>query len=602
MRNIITFLLLPFLFSFAPSEPTSVYSSLTTVTVYRTGAEMIHKATVGLRAGENELVINGLSSYIDINSIQVNCPSTVTILGIEFNNNFLGEENISPAVQKLMDSLESINDDIQHNNILISGTKELLEVLKANREIKGSQTGMSVTELTKLMTYYKTKTIELQNELIGYNAKKTKLDVQAAKVSKQIQEEQKKNTRSGGRLILQLSVAIPVNADFTISYITQNAYWTPYYDIKADNIQGPLKFIYKAKIAQTTGIDWKKVKLSLSTSSPKQYGNAPVFKTWFLGYIDPVRLLNRELSKSNTINSMLDGKVAGLQLKESVVTSAYGIMRSQSAPGYGSAPLYIVNGTIIRDASNIDTDKIKEVNILKGEDATSIYGAQGAGGVVLITLKDGLEDYITISDSELDISYDIDLPYDVPTNGKQQIATLKEISVPATYKYYSVPKLDKDAFLLAEVPNWQKLNLLSGEANIIFEGTYIGKSFIDPANTSDTLNLTLGTDKRVVIKKEKMIDYSSVKFLGSNKLQTLTYDLTIKNNKKEPVRIIIKDQFPISTNKDIEVELLQSSNGIVNSEIGVVTWILTIEPGQHKKQRISYSVKYPKGKQVGLGG
>ena len=153
---------------------------------------------------------------------------------------------------------------------------------------------------------------------------------------------------------------------------------------------------------------------------------------------------------------------------------------------------------------------------------------------------------------------------------------------------------------MAEVSDWEKLNLLPGEANIIFEGTYVGKSFIDPATTNDTLNLTLGKDKRVVVKREKLTDYSSVKFLGLNKLQTITYDLTVKNNKKDPILLILKDQYPISTNKDIEVELLQSSDAANNTEIGVLTWKLQLAAGESKKVRISYSAKYPKGKVLNL--
>ncbi|MEX0636490.1 MAG: DUF4139 domain-containing protein, partial [Ferruginibacter sp.] len=225
---------------------------------------------------------------------------------------------------------------------------------------------------------------------------------------------------------------------------------------------------------------------------------------------------------------------------------------------------------------------------------------RASNGVVLITLKDGLDDYVSVSENDLDITYDIDLPYDVPTNGKQQIATLKEISMNGIFKYYAVPKLDKEAYLLAEISDWEKLNLLAGEANIIFEGTYIGKSFLDPASTNDTLNLTLGKDKRVVVKREKMTDFSSVKLIGSNKLQTITYELTVKNNKKDAIDFILKDQYPISTNKDIEVELRESSDAMVNTEIGVLTWKLQLAPGESKKVRISYSVKYPKGKMLNL--
>jgi uncharacterized protein (TIGR02231 family) len=249
---------------------------------------------------------------------------------------------------------------------------------------------------------------------------------------------------------------------------------------------------------------------------------------------------------------------------------------------------------------DIDPNSIKNIQVLKDVNATAIYGSRASNGVILITLKDGLDDYISIANRELDITFNIELPYDVPTNGKAQTATLKEYDVPVTYKYYAVPKLDKEAFLLAEVADWEGLNLLPGEANIIFEGTYIGKSFIDPSSTQDTINLTMGRDKRVVIKREKLKDFSSVKFLGANKKQVLTYEITIKNNKKDEVNMILKDQYPVSQNKEVEAELLESNNAAVNEETGVLTWKLKLAPGEVKKVKISYSVKYPKDKILNL--
>ena len=582
-----------------PTEKQNVHAELKTATVFRSGASLTHTATSVLNSGDNELVIEGLSSYLDINSIQVNCPAEVTILGSEFSNNFLGTENISPAVKQLKDSLESISLQEQKLNIMLNTEGDLLEVLRLNREIKGTQTSLSVAELAKLMIYYKNKSLEVQNELLDIRQKKTKLDAITLKINQQITEEQNKNTVSGGRISLQLNAALAGKYEFTISYITQNAFWVPYYDIRADNINSPLQFVYKAKISQTTGIDWKKVKLSLSTSMPRQFSNAPIFKTWFLGYIDPVTVMDKKMNKLNTIPGYEDRKE---ELSTVVVSSESVRIRGIRSLTGNNDPLLIVNGTpmALSELSKIATENIKTQTILKGATAAAIYGPEAANGAIVIELKEGLEDYITVTDSELDLTYDISIPYDVPTNGKQQIAELQRSTVPASYKYYTAPKLDKEAFLLAEIPDWHKLNLLPGEANIIFEGTYIGQSFIDPANTSDTLNLTLGTDKRVIVTKEKVKDFSSVKFLGTNKLQTITYDLTIKNNKKEAINIILKDQYPKSTKKEIEVNLLDSSGGAVNDEIGVVTWQLRIEPGQNKKLRISYSVKYPKDKLVNL--
>lgn len=584
----------------ASGDRNTVTSTLKSATVFRSGAELIHSAKAFLQQGNSELTIEGVSSYLDINSIQVNCPATVTILGVEFSNNYLGTELISPSVKRLQDSVEKTNDEIERVNVTINTTNELLTVLRSNREIKGTQTGLSVAELIKLMDYYKIKSVELQNELSALNTKKMKLSTLVDKLNWQIQEEQKKNTKSGGRIILQLNTALEGTHEFTVSYVTQNAYWTPYYDMRADDIKSPMKIIYKAKIVQTTGIDWKQVKLSLSTSTPTQYGNAPVLKSWFLAYINPVANLDRALS----------GKVSGVTLSEVVVTG-YGGRREVGASvskvsaqqlNGGYEPLYIVNGAEMSAADyyKLNPGAIKEVKVLKDEEASPIYGARASNGAVVVTLKDGLEDYVSVTDNELDVVYDIELPYDVPTNGKPQIATLKEDKMLAQYKYYAVPKLDKDVYLLAEVADWEKLNLLPGEANIIFEGTYIGKTFIDPSVTNDTLSLTLGKDKRVVIKREKLKDFSSVKFLGSNKLQKITYEITVKNNKKDPIKLILKDQYPISTNKDIEVELLESGDAVNSQEIGILTWKLDVAPGESKKVRIGYSIKYPKGKFLNL--
>ncbi len=218
--------------------------------------------------------------------------------------------------------------------------------------------------------------------------------------------------------------------------------------------------------------------------------------------------------------------------------------------------------------------------------------------MVVVTLKDELGDYVSVKDNQLNVVFDIDLPYDIPSNGKEQNVVLKEFKMPVNYNYFTAPHIDKDAYLLGEMPDWESLNLLPGDANIIFEGTYIGKTHIDPASTEDTLHLTLGRDKRVVVTRETIKEFSSVKFLGSNKKQTFTYEITVKNNKKEKIQMTLKDQFPLSSNKDIEVELIQHDGAQVNEETGVLTWKPELLAGETKKYRVSYSVKFPKDRSL----
>jgi TonB-dependent SusC/RagA subfamily outer membrane receptor len=604
-----TLLLCSFKILLAVDERPKTKAALDAVTVYRNGAEMTHSAKASLPKGNTELVIENLGNALEINSVQIKTSDNVTIMGVEFNTDYIQDEIKSPRIKMLEDSVEKINADIDKITLNESITSDLLTVLKSNKEIKGTQTGLSVAELMKLMDYYKLKSGELQSELASLKLRKEKLAALTERLSAQIDEEEKKNAKTGGSLVVQLNCAIAGKYDFIITYITNNAYWNAFYDLKATSVSEPLKLIYRAKIFQTTGIDWRQVKLSLSTSTPTQTGNAPVFKAWFLSYINPVQRYEKDLYAQNGLQSfyksssnMLEGKVAGLNVQSSPAANYQIQIRGTATLKQENKPLYIVNGVPMESGSiaDIDPNTIKDIQVLKDAGATAVYGSRGANGVVVITLKDGLDDYISVSDRELDVTFNIDLPYDVPTNGKAQTATLKEYDVPATYKYYAVPKLDKDAFLLAEVPDWEGLNLLPGEANIIFEGTYIGKSFIDPSSTQDTINLTMGRDKRVVVKREKAKDFSSVKFLGTNKKQIFTYDITVKNNKKDAVNMLLKDQYPVSQNKEVEVELLESNEAAVNEETGVLTWKLKLAPGEVKKIRLSYSVKYPKDKTLNL--
>lgn len=586
---------------YANDERNEVQANLKSVTVYRAGAEMIHNASAILKAGNNEVIIDNISNAIDSNSIQIKAPSSVTILGFEFSSNYLLNTAKSQRMQMLEDSLQRLQDNIDKLDLYINNTKDLLDVLKMNRDIKGEQNGLSVTELTKLMNYYQTKSNELQNTIAQQTEKKNKNADLAEKIKEQITEEEKKNISTAGRLTLQLNAAMPLKADFTISYIARNAYWIPFYDLRADNIKLPLKIFYKAKIVQTTGIDWKQVKLSLSTATPEQKGIAPELQSWFLGYINPY--------PTDKIRKDLNGSVAGLQIRgtsslNDVVVVGYStinlneVNKSYAAP----KPVYVVNENIIdEDAfAQINPNSIKSINKLKPGDAKSMYGDAAAGGATVVTLKDGLPDYISVAGKILNVNFDIDIPYDVPTNGKEQTALLQTIDANTFYQHYAIPKLDDDAYLLAKLSDWEKLNLLPGEANIILEGTYVGKTYINPNNATDTLDITLGHDKRVVIKRKKLEDYSSIKFLGSNKFQKFTYEIIVKNNKSEAVNILLKDQFPLSTNKEIEVELTESSNAVINKDNGSLTWHLTLAPNEIKTFRFSYTVKYSKDKSINI--
>src|SRR5690606_10881475 len=186
--------------------------------------------------------------------------------------------------------------------------------------------------------------------------------------------------------------------------------------------------------------------------------------------------------------------------------------------------------------------------------------------------KNSISNYTAVNENQLNVSFDIDIPYDSLSNGKLHSVALKELKLPAKYTYYSAPRVEKEAFLVAEIDDYSQYNLLPGEANIIFEGMYVGKTYINPNQTAESLKLTMGRDKRVSVKREKVTEKSGTKFLSSYKEQTFTFDITLKNDKKEAVELLLKDQYPLSTDKDITIELLESSKAQINPETGILTW------------------------------
>lgn len=476
-------------------------------------------------------------------------------------------------------------------------------MLDQNKAVGGANSGLNVAELMKLVEYYKAKRTELDNAIVTLSERETKWNKTLTDLNnKLVINTQKEDKSSKGKLILQVMNEVAGNVNLDVTYITNSASWQPFYDLRAENINSPINLMYKAKVMQSTGIDWKKVKLTLSSGNPNQNNVAPLLQAWFLRYGYPANYkAYNNAPMMNTIQP-LQGYVAGLQINDSAEYDKETkiVLRGNRTITGDNEALVVIDGAVSSRTvlAQMPPEAIKSVNVLKSAQGSALYGAQGVNGVIVVTTKN-MDDYTTIEEQELNVSFDIDIPYDILSNGKAHSVALKDLKLPATYKYYAVPKVEKEAFLLAELNDYSKYNLLPGEANIIFEGMYVGKTVINPNQTQDTLNLSMGRDKKISIKREKVVDKSGTKFLSSYKEQTFTYDIIVRNNKKEEINMLLKDQYPLSTDKEMTVELLDKDVAKANEETGVLTWEIKLKPNETKKYRISYKIKYPKDKVIG---
>ena len=533
-KLILTITILVTAISFA-QKPIFTSAKTKAATVYFSGAELSQTTSVNLPVGTSEIVIKNVADYLNESTVQIGAPNSLTVLSVQFTQNYISEYEIdesNPVIKRVRDSITYVQKEIKKIQIDKYSHQQTIEMLDQNKAVGGANSGLNVSELIKLVDYYKEKRTELDNAIVTLSERETKWNKTLTDLNnKLVINTQKEDKSSKGKLILQVMNEIAGNVNLDVTYITNSASWQPFYDLRAENINSPINLMYKAKVIQSTGIDWKKVKLTLSSGNPNQNNVAPLLQAWFLRYGYPANYGYQNDDKSNQLE-MVTVQAAGIKRKKEAVTSSY----------------------------SIDAE---------------------------------------IVENQLNVSFDIDIPYDILSNGKAHSVALKDLKLPATYKYYSVPKVEKEAFLLAELNDYSKYNLLPGEANIIFEGMYVGKTQINPNQTQDTLNLSMGRDKKISIKREKVVDKSGTKFLSSYKEQTFTYDIIVRNNKKEEINMLLKDQYPLSTDKEMTVELLDKDDAKANEETGVLTWEIKLKPNKTKKYRISYKIKYPKDKVIG---
>lgn len=538
MKKIVLLLLLAFGYTYA-QKPIFTNAKVKAATVYFNAAEITQTANVTLPVGTSEIVIKNVANYLLENTVQIGAPSNLTVMSVQFTNDYISEyepDETSPVIKKVRDSIKLVQKEIALVANQKASEQKTLELLDKNNQVYGQQSGLSVAELMKMVDYYKLKRTETANAINAIATKEEKLNETLARLNSRLETNTSKEEKtSTGKLVLQVMNNVAISTSLDITYLTQNAGWSPFYDLRADNTTDPINMLYKAQVVQQTGIDWKKIKLTLSSGVPNQNNQAPELSAWFL-----------------RLGQVYDKGIA------------YAVPNAPS--------------TVMMK------EQLSDVVVESYRNSTRA--------------KSSVSNYTSINENQMNISFDIDLPYDILSNGKRHSVTLKEIKLPATYKYYAVPKVEKEAFLLAEINDYSRFNLLKGEANIIFEGMYIGKTYINPSQTTDTLNLSMGRDKKIAIKREKVAEKSGTKFLSSSREQTFTYDIIIKNNKKDAAKLMIKDQYPISTDKEVEVELLQSDGAKVDKESGILTWEQELKPGENKKIRISYRVKYPKNKNI----
>lgn len=605
----------------AQADDQKITSKVQKVVVFLNGAQVTRTAMVHISPGNSTLVFENISPGIDVQSIQVHANGEFTILSVKHELNFLNEQIKQQRIEDLRVRQKSIKDKIDLQNSMASIYQEEENMLVKNQMIAGQNTGLDIVKLKQALDFQTERLTALKKKEQENTAQIADLNKELSKYNRQIAELNRGASTATSNILVTVSSKTALQTEFTLSYVVHNASWFPTYDVRAKNVNSPVSISYKANVSQQSGEDWKNIKLTLSTGNPTVAGNKPELNPYYLNFGMYYRPENGTMTAvSGRITSSDDSQAipgASIRVKGSsvgTVSDVNGNFTVQLPPnsqnlevsfvGYTSQTIPIsssqlnvslkpstsqLNEVVVTGYTNVGSD-----DALEGRVAGLAVTKSNKLGYSVSTIPIGVNKV----ENQTNIEFNIAMPYSVPSDGKQYTVEINQLDIPAIYQYAVAPKLNTDVFLTARLTDWNKYNFLSGEANLFFEGTFIGKSLINTDATTDTLNLSLGTDKNIVVTRTSLKDLSERRSLGSNKKETRDWQIEVKNRKSQPVNLLVEDQVPVSQNSSIEVEIQELSGAQLDKLTGKVTWKMPLKPGDDKKLELKYLVKYPKNQSV----
>ncbi len=541
-------------------EEEIVKSTISNVTVYSQGAQIFRKANYSVKTGVSQIIIENVSQSLDAKSIQVKATGNIIILDTKFSMYYPKPEELTleglplkvrQDIQKLEDSLENLNFDIQtiQNEIdVLTATKA---ILANNGAVKGQgKVNDSIALLKETIEYYSIKmndlNVKLSNLTKKRNGKNKERDAMNSRLSKlrNYQSSNNLNPAPTGpipRIILTVQATAATTGKLDVSYLVSQAGWVPLYDLRTEVATGQVNLNYKAQVFQSSGEKWDNVRLTISTNNPYQNKTKPTLHPWYVDYSNYASNATR-----NVTNNM--------------------------STGYIQAKTY---------------DK----DYKKAEAASSNYAMEEA-----VTS----DQFVTMVNQTISAEFMIDLPYTIESNNEQHIVLISNTDLKANFKYFTVPKVDKSAYLVAQISKLEELQLVPAKASIFFDGSYIGETYLDPTTLDDTLNLSLGKDPNIIVKRTYLKADTKEKIIGNFVEKTYSYLIEVKNQKATNIDIVIQDQIPVTQNGEIEISMIDSSKAKYNEVTGLLEWNAKIKPKQSEIIKFTYKVKYNKDKNLNL--
>lgn len=657
MKQLLIAIACLFTLQVSANETRKISSKIDEVTVFLNGAQINRTGTVSVPKGTSEIIFTGISPLLKRESLQAGTKSNVTILSVHYETKLTEKKQDFKELKVYETQSAALRKKIARYNASMEVIRIQEQMITNLSQIQTQKKDFQVADILEAkevidanLEAIKLKRIDLQEKINNAN---TELN----EINQKIQAFGIVYSSIEPRVVVKVRSERDQKVKLKIGYFTPNARWYPSYNLRVKDVKSPLRIDYQANISQQTGEDWTNAKLTLSTSDPNLTGQKPVLKPWYL-------ILNQYNGRQNASNQSryvpnnyprVTGRVTNqygeplpfanimtIGTTVGTVTDAdghyalnipSGVTQIQvTYIGYNPVTFGINNQThnivmqekpmtleevTVLDDMEFYRDADEEVYNTPAIKTDVAYSMTSVESVTISQYKNkrsrkkgnkqvvsGATQSVPVQVKQIEnvvsAEFKIQDRYTINSDNKQYTVQINEIEHKAHYQYYCAPKLDPDVFLTAQLLDWESLNLLEGQANIFFEGTYVGTSLLDAKFVGDTLDISLGRDKRVVVERTKEKEMSKKKIIGDSEVKSVKWNIEIKNQKSQQISLIVEDQFPLTNDARIKIDKDDVNKARIDETTGFITWDLKLGGGKIQKLAFKYKVTYPKGNQVYL--
>lgn len=521
------------------------------VTVYTQHAQIHRKATFDVRSGVHEIMLTGLSPNILANTIQVKGRGEFVILDVQKNTKYPEPTSAVELPSKILKDIRTLEDSILELSFTItqlSSRRSALELEKNmllnNKLMRGEGKADSIPVFKEAIAFFRSQLNDINLELVkndrasqASNRINSRMQERLTRLRNYNSNEASKNVKGPDhRIVVTISATNSTPGRLDVSYIVSGAGWSPSYDIRSEGKGKPVTLQYKANVHQNTGIDWDNVPLTLSNSNPVRSITKPNLSTWWIQQYQAYgnRMRKEESQKMAMAGALMDMAYAEDELE--------------------------------MDANKDLYDDLKA--------ATQAF------------------DFATVKKQFANVEFKISLPFSIPSDGKSKLLAVRSEELAADYFHYLVPKLDQESFIIAKVSGWEELDILPGQANIYFDGTFVGNTALSPDQLTDTLDLALGRDPRVTGTWKRDADEVKDKKLNHDRIITRKHEIAVNNRTGSKINLILEDQIPVTRMNEVEIAILEQSGAIIDEKTGKVEWRLEVFNGQELELGLDYTISF----------